>query len=162
MTALWVACPAVEVERDTVDVSTEIKIFSLRSLSSGDRKSFQAFPNGTPRIPRSRFAPFLIVGYTIALPYDQKRGRTRLFSDHDVMGRSPRHSGCARHRGLCPVDAGPSPGFRRRGRGHRLLGCTSFMRRCLSLLPRLAMEMFLFGVAYLVVLFDHKEYITRT
>jgi hypothetical protein len=25
MTALWVACPAVEVERDTVDVSTEIK-----------------------------------------------------------------------------------------------------------------------------------------
>jgi hypothetical protein len=55
MTALWVACPAVEVERDTVDVSTEIKIFSLRSLSSSDRKSFQTFPNGTPRIPRSRF-----------------------------------------------------------------------------------------------------------
>lgn len=105
-------------------------------------------------------APFLIVGYVIALPYDQKRGRTRLFNDHDVIGRLPQHLGCARHRGLCPVDAGPSPGFKRRGRGHRLLGCTSFMGP--SLLPRPAMEMFLFGVAYLVVLFDHKEYITRT
>ena len=33
-------------------------------------------------------APFLIVGFVIALPYGQKRDRTRLFNDHDVMGSS--------------------------------------------------------------------------
>ena len=98
-------------------------------------------------------APSLIVGYMIALPYDQKRGRTRLFNDHDVMGRSPQHLGCARHRGLCPVDAEPSPVAADIGSWDaRLLGPVP------SLLPRPAMEMFLFGVAYLVVLFDHKEY----
>jgi hypothetical protein len=52
MTALWVACPAVEGERDTVNVSTEIKIkiFSLRfSFSRGRRCGLQ-----TPK-PRGLF-----------------------------------------------------------------------------------------------------------
>jgi hypothetical protein len=43
MTALWVACPAVEVERDTVDVSTEIKIFSLRSCPPATAKASRLF-----------------------------------------------------------------------------------------------------------------------
>jgi hypothetical protein len=51
--ALWVGCPAVEIERDTVNVSTEIKILGLRSSSDG--KGFQTLSDGTPRVPRTRF-----------------------------------------------------------------------------------------------------------
>jgi len=64
MTALWVACPAVEVERNTVNISTEIKIkiFSLRfSFSRGRRRGLQTpnlavyLKNIVQLIPRRRY-----------------------------------------------------------------------------------------------------------
>jgi hypothetical protein len=102
-------------------------------------------------------APFLIVGYMIAFPYDQKRGRTRLFNDLMTLWAVPLSIWTAHGTAVCVRLTLGRPLWPRTS----ALGMHVFYGPVPSLL-RPAMEMFLFGVAYLVVLFDHREYITRT
>lgn len=107
------------------------------------------------------FAPFLVVGYVIALPYGPK-GVALAYSTIMVVWAVPLtvwavHGTAIRVRDIWLTLYRPLASSA--VAAALALGIHVLFGQLLSLLPRLALEMFVFGVVYLVVLllvFDHK------